>query len=337
MAKKKNSRQKHQKDVSFADTSEEELNDGIKQGKCCPHISRGINFGRIKKSLKASENINVCSGCDAANKDDPPEVWLCLQCGYRGCGRMSSNKHGLQHFRTIHSDCHSLVLSSSSGVVWCYDCDDEVLLQVSRNLRQCVEFIMKLKGNKPNLKSTDEKTGTHENLQESAIKEMHPKISEEPVRDSKSSKTPKSNAKSNISVSKSSIKGLRNLGNTCFFNAVMQNLAQTYLLYQELEDSCNPDFVWEVPRLTITNETIIENSKDVLKLILPRQFPLANSLLNLFKKMCAPSTSKVEVINPSALFGEISKKSPQFQHFQQQDSHELLRQLLDGIRQEEIK
>lgn len=59
-------------------------------------------------------------GCTNEDRDveELPDVWLCLQCGYRGCGRSSENKHAIQHFRTLHSDCHSLVLSTSSGSVW---------------------------------------------------------------------------------------------------------------------------------------------------------------------------------------------------------------------------
>merc|ERR1712218_120224 len=42
-------------------------------------------------------------------------------------------------------------------------------------------------------------------------------------------------------------------------------------------------------------------------------------------------------INPSHLFGQICTRSPQFRGFQQQDAHELLRHLIEGLRMEEVK
>merc|ERR1719483_762502 len=43
------------------------------------------------------------------------------------------------------------------------------------------------------------------------------------------------------------------------------------------------------------------------------------------------------VISPGHLFGQVVKQSPKFRGMQQQDSHELLRYLMDGLRNEESK
>ncbi|XP_054707621.1 ubiquitin carboxyl-terminal hydrolase 16-like isoform X2 [Uloborus diversus] len=342
MPKKKNSRQKHQKDVSFAETSEEELNSGNVQinGKVCSHLSRGINFGRIKKTLKTGSNLALCNTCDTpiSDPDNAAEVWLCIQCGYRGCGRMSENKHALQHYKTIHSDCHALVLSTSSGIVWCYDCDNDIPLQSSSNLKQCVEFVMKLRScNKVEADKVSEASNSAIKKESDLMNsESCSKSSNEELKDSKKKNT--DIVKKEAAVHKKTVKGLRNLGNTCFFNAVMQNLSQTHLLFHELEQCCSPTYLWEVPKLVCTDDGIVEDTDSShMKLSLPRQFSLVNSLLNFLKQMYAPVVSKVEVINPNTLFGEIQKRSPQYSHFQEQDSHELLRQLLDGVRQEEIK
>lgn len=338
MTKKKNSRQKRQKDVT--DTSEEELNEAPIQGKCCPHVSRAINFGRVKRILKTCD-ISKCSGCINPPEDDASEVWLCLQCGYRGCGRMSADKHGLQHFKTIHSDCHSLVLSASSGVVWCYDCDDEVQLQSSRNLKQCVEFILKMKGNSSNVEVKNvKKSSNQQSLLETVLKEQPSTKNELKETSEVASQKPeiKAEIKNKVVPAKIRVMGLKNLGNTCYFNAVMQNLSQTLLLVHMFEETCTINYLWEVPRLIVVDDTVVEDSKgEMLKITLPKEFQLVHTFSEFLKKMSPKSHSKPETINPEDLFRDLQKKSPQFQYFLQQDSHELLRQFLDGIRQDEVK
>lgn len=311
MTKKKNSRQKRQKDATFAESSDEELNETVNgKRKLCSHLSRAVNFNRMKKALKLDENIETCSGCKnvEAEEDNEVEIWICLQCGYRGCGRTSTNKHAMQHYKTVHSDCHSVVFSIFSGNTWCYECDDDVPSSSSNVVKQCVQFALKLKKNYiPTLNTAQDAV---------VVENCEPKVSD-PF------KRPKN-------VSKTMVKGLRNHGNTCYFNAVMQNLSQTALLQQELEMSADLAYRWEIP--IFGNESLIESDK---KMSLPRMFPVAHNLLTFLRQMKASSPEKI--VSNSALLSEISRKSSQFGGYEQQDSHELLRQLLDAVRQEEIK
>lgn len=100
-------------------------------------------------------------------------------------------------------------------------------------------------------------------------------------------------------------RGLTNLGNTCFFNAVMQNLARVAAFRDY--------FVGGAPG--------------------PGEGPLTSSLRSFFVAMWDLSTSSV--LNPSDLFTEVGKKNPSFRGRAQQDSHELMRVLFDGIIEEE--
>ena len=62
---------------------------------------------------------------------------------------------------------------------------------------------------------------------------------------------------------------------------------------------------------------------------------LSNALLSFLKDM--QSSGAKSAVNPSHLFGQVCKKTPRFKGYQQQDSHELLRCLLDGMKTEEVK
>uniref|UniRef100_A0A2P2MZF8 Ubiquitin carboxyl-terminal hydrolase n=1 Tax=Rhizophora mucronata TaxID=61149 RepID=A0A2P2MZF8_RHIMU len=101
------------------------------------------------------------------------------------------------------------------------------------------------------------------------------------------------------------VRGLVNLGNTCFFNSVLQNL----LAMDRLRDYfLNDDACFG---------------------------PLSLSLKKLFVET-RPETGLKNVINPRTFFGSVCSKAPQFRGSQQQDSHELLRCLLDGLSTEEL-
>eukprot|EP00178_Gracilaria_changii_P018003 TRINITY_DN513_c0_g1_i1.p1 TRINITY_DN513_c0_g1~~TRINITY_DN513_c0_g1_i1.p1 ORF type:complete len:852 (+),score=136.50 TRINITY_DN513_c0_g1_i1:17390-19945(+) len=100
-------------------------------------------------------------------------------------------------------------------------------------------------------------------------------------------------------------RGLTNLGNTCFFNAVMQNLARV-ATFREF-------FVGGAP--------------------CPGEGPLTVALRSFFVAMW--DLSSTSVFNPSKLFTEVGKKNPNFRGRAQQDSHELMRVLFDGVIEEE--
>lgn len=359
MAKKKNSRQKHQKEVGDPNTSDDEGNGTNNKG--CPHASRAINLNKIKKYLKTNPDIEKCVSClknpskNVAGDDDndvlDSEIWLCLQCGNCGCGRNSPSQHAIAHHKTPHSDSHTIVLNTTSMSVWCYECDDEIQHRTSRIIRECVDLVKKavtvkkpniyMNGSVPEVSTNNAVNDTMTNQ----VVDTEP-ISPVPctknvVEESAKPQLPRNIKKQDQNICKGSIKGLRNLGNTCFFNAVMQNLSQTPWLLSELEKRSEKGYNWEIPFPVNGDKdlSIVDDGIKPLKVSLGDCFPLAQSLQILLKQMNSSDSQskKSEVLNPGTLFEQICKKSPQFRGFQQQDSHELLRHLLDGVRNEEIR
>lgn len=122
------------------------------------------------------------------------------------------------------------------------------------------------------------------------------------------------------------VKGLSNLGNTCFFNAVMQNLSQTPVLRELLKEAKMPGTTIKIESPELCMEP------QLIKLDQPGPLTLA-----MHQFVTEMQETKKGVVTPKELFAQVCKKAIRFKGYQQQDSHELLRYLLDGMRAEEIQ
>ncbi|XP_048397018.1 ubiquitin carboxyl-terminal hydrolase 16 [Stegostoma tigrinum] len=278
----------------------------------CLHVRKGVNLNQIKKQLH-QRCWNVCEDCKTEEKhDDHPAVWLCLKCGHQGCGRNSEEQHALKHHEKQHSEPHCVVLNLDCWTAWCYLCDDEIHYEVKDQLGQFVAYIQKKTADKcvkgAMMAQTNEKIkGKEDNTTETGKHEKE-----------------KSVAQINQQIP---VKGLSNLGNTCFFNAVMQILSQTYVLHELIQQL-------KMNETTLTIVTPDSLNLGQLEIHLDQPGPLSSAMCQFLLEF---QDTKKNVVTPKELFAQVCKKAVRFKGFQQQDSQELLRYLLDGMRTEEIK
>ncbi|XP_007124798.1 ubiquitin carboxyl-terminal hydrolase 16 isoform X3 [Physeter macrocephalus] len=292
----------------------------------CRHIRKGLEQGNLKKALVNVE-WNICQDCKTDNKvkdeseeetEENPSVWLCLKCGHQGCGRNSQEQHALKHYMTPRSEPHCLVLSLDNWSVWCYLCDDEVQYCNSNRLGQVVDYVRKQAGitaPKPAAKDSGNIELENKKLEKESKNEQ-----EREKKENVAKENPSMNSTSQITV-----KGLSNLGNTCFFNAVMQNLSQTPVLRELLKEVKMSGTIVKIepPDLALT---------EPLEINLEPPGPLTLAMSQFLNEM---QETKKGIVTPRELFSQVCKKAVRFKGYQQQDSQELLRYLLDGMRAEE--
>jgi len=259
---------------------------------------------------------------------ETPSIWMCLKCGTQGCGN-NSKKHSFVHYKAPRSDLHCLVVNIESWDIWCYECQTEIYVDSHKKLYEVVEYIKKIKlqGSKPVVPMAPRGSN---NLSFGAVK-------------------PLSSNSSNHTTSAGlplRVKGLGNLGNTCFFNSVMQCLNQTHILTHLLDLQAAKGVSFKIPGVEASAVSTNDDSEGEveyqgyetfaeLNVQLAEGGPMVTSLAAFFKEM--HNQGKTTSFSPSHLFTQVVKQAPKFRGMQQQDSHELLRYLMDGLRNEEQK
>ncbi|KAF6116893.1 ubiquitin specific peptidase 45 [Phyllostomus discolor] len=287
---------------------DEDSSDDI-AGFTCQHVSHAVNVNHVKKAI--AENVwSVCSECLKERRfyDGQPvlpsDIWLCLKCGFQGCGKNSESQHSLKHFKSWRTELHCIIISLSTWIIWCYECDEKLSTHCNKKvLVQIVDFLQK-----------------HVSKTQTSTFPKIIKLCEEKCETGEKKKGRKGSCIT-------SVKGITNLGNTCFFNAVMQNLAQSYIL-TELMNEIKENGT----KLKIFPSS--DSQLDPLTVELSSPGPLTSALILFLHSM---KETEKGPLSPKALFSQLCQKAPRFKSFQQQDSQELLHYLLDAVRTEETK
>ncbi|XP_055115635.1 ubiquitin carboxyl-terminal hydrolase 45 isoform X5 [Symphalangus syndactylus] len=287
---------------------DEDSSDDI-AGLTCQHVSHAISVNHVKRAI--AENLwSVCSECLKERRfyDGqlvlPSDIWLCLKCGFQGCGKNSESQHSLKHFESSRTEPHCIIINLSTWIIWCYECDEKLSTHCNKKvLAQIVDFLQK-----------------HASKTQTSAFSRIMKLCEEKWETDEIQKGGKCRSLS--------VRGITNLGNTCFFNAVMQNLAQTYTL----TDLMNDEIKESSTKLKIFPSS--DSQLDPLVVELSRPGPLTSALFLFLHSM---EETEKGPLSPKVLFNQLCQKAPRFKDFQQQDSQELLHHLLDAVRTEETK
>ncbi|XP_060023843.1 ubiquitin carboxyl-terminal hydrolase 45 isoform X3 [Lagenorhynchus albirostris] len=226
-----------------------------------------------------------------------------LQMTLLGCGKNSESQHSLKHFKSWRAELHCIIISLSTWIIWCYECDEKLSTHCNKKvLAQIVDFLQK------------HVSKTQTNAFSRIIKLYEEKCETGDKKGRKDS-------------SVTSVKGITNLGNTCFFNAVMQNLAQSYILTELMNEIKEHG-----TKLKIVPSS--DSPLDPLVVELSSPGPLTSALFLFLHSM---KETERGPLSPRVLFNQLCQKAPGFKSFQQQDSQELLHYLLDAVRTEETK
>jgi hypothetical protein len=183
----------------------------------CQHIGY-VKFPKVNAALKsATWRCNSCASkksADANGDQEPPHLWLCLQCGLSFC----DNPHAYGH--ASNKGDHHMFMSLRNGELCCMSCSlpASKLLQAketkaTKELKKCVASFNSCLA---------ERIGRSQDAEGALI--LRGGSGKSPTcRDPSPSGSSACKA-AQPSEASSCPRGLVNQGNTCFFNSVLQNV-----------------------------------------------------------------------------------------------------------------
>ncbi|XP_060933364.1 ubiquitin carboxyl-terminal hydrolase 3 [Limanda limanda] len=272
----------------------------------CPHLGSNASCAVDSPGFPHGAPSSWC--CTVCRSNKSP--WICLTCTTVHCGRYV-NGHAKKHFEDSQvlsnsqrrgekqekeKSHHSVCMDCSNFSVYCYRCD-EFVVNDTKHVQRVREHLQSLEnsalmGNRPRKR----------------------KFQESPAPDSK---LLKDNDGAALGAT-----GLRNLGNTCFMNAILQSLSNIE------QFSC---YFKELPAVALRSGKTAGRRMYHTR----SQGESTVSLVEEFRKtLCSLWQGSQTAFSPDSLFYAIWKIMPSFRGYQQQDAHEFMRYLLDHLHRE---
>nr|XP_019610923.1 PREDICTED: ubiquitin carboxyl-terminal hydrolase 3 isoform X1 [Rhinolophus sinicus] len=270
----------------------------------CPHLSSSVCIAPDSAKFPNGSPSSWCCSVCRSNKSP----WVCLTCSSVHCGRYV-NGHAKKHYEEAQVPLanhrkpekqdkaqHTVCMDCSSYSTYCYRCDDFVVNDTKLGLVQKVREHLQ---NLENSAFTADRHRKRKLLENSSINSKLLKV--------------------NGSTTAICATGLRNLGNTCFMNAILQSLSN-------IEQFCC--YFKELPAVELRNgktagrRTYHTRSQGDNNVSLVEEFR---------KTLCALWQGSQTAFSPESLFYVVWKIMPNFRGYQQQDAHEFMRYLLDHL------
>nr|XP_020475070.1 ubiquitin carboxyl-terminal hydrolase 3 isoform X2 [Monopterus albus] len=274
----------------------------------CSHLNSNVSSTIDSSVFPSGTPSSWC--CNVCRSNKSP--WVCLTCLMVHCGRYV-NGHSKKHFEESQvlgisqkkaekqekeKSYHSVCMDCSNYSVFCYRCDDFVVNDTKLGQVQKVR----------------EQLQSLENSALMGDRQRKRKLQESPAPDSK---LLKGNDGAALGAT-----GLRNLGNTCFMNAILQSLSNIE------QFSC---YFKELPAVALRSGKTAGRRMYHTR----SQGDNSVSLVEEFRKtLCSLWQGNQTAFSPDSLFYAIWKIMPSFRGYQQQDAHEFMRYLLDHLHRE---
>ncbi|XP_073977713.1 ubiquitin carboxyl-terminal hydrolase 3-like [Rhodnius prolixus] len=296
----------------------------------CPHVNENVI---IKNPIISNEKETKEWFCTECSSSQQP--WMCLHCGVINCGRYV-NAHALQH--SEKNSKHTICMDCENLSVFCYACNDYIVNDTAEGLiTRLREAILSWTQKSPAAWpacdiSESDPTQCRRNLRPRTRKRSRSYDSTgssenfhcTPQRKQKRKRSEKDNHRKVQNREKREFRkvvGLRNLGNTCFMNAVLQSLSN-------IEEFCR--YFKKLPSLDVMkNRNKMYQSRSFKEL---KDAVMAEELRKVLVNLTDQGAKGA--ISPESLFLVIWKVVPRYRGYQQQDAHEFLRYMLDRLHTE---
>ncbi|XP_065912947.1 ubiquitin carboxyl-terminal hydrolase 45-like isoform X2 [Dysidea avara] len=130
------------------------------------------------------------------------------------------------------------------------------------------------------------------------------------------------------------VKGMKNLGNTCYLSSMLQCLNQTVEVFKLLTDAASPQN--HDQNYLILKDSSASPDRMGIKVTVDRKMGSVGKALYKFFTEINSNESRT-VVKPTAVLSTIRQCNKMYQGHSQQDSHEVFRTILDCIRNEECE